>query len=107
MTRARFQLGTMTLPFSWTLAVGSVAVLLLSLQIYRATLPRPLPGIPYIKASASRPFGNVQDALRYQAAESQMLAFLTLKCVELNSPIVQLFMRPFGRPWVVVSDCEE
>jgi hypothetical protein len=79
-------------------------ILVLVLVAYRATLPKPLPGIPYVKASASRPFGDMLEALRYQAVESEMLAFLTSKCVELNSPIVQLFMRPFGRPWVIVVD---
>lgn len=27
--------------------------------------------------------------------------------IELDSPIVQVFMRPFGKPWVVVSDFKE
>lgn len=29
---------------------------------------------------------------------------MTGACTKLNSPIVQLFVRPFDRPWVIVSD---
>ena len=28
-------------------------------------------------------------------------------CIDLNSPIVQVFMRPFGKPWVILCDFRE
>lgn len=36
-----------------------------------------------------------------------MTGFLLKQVVKMNEPIVQLFLRPFGRPWVVVADFQE
>ncbi|KAF7191952.1 Cytochrome P450 monooxygenase [Pseudocercospora fuligena] len=36
-----------------------------------------------------------------------MISFLAKRSRELNSPIIQVFMRPFSRPWVVLTDGRE
>lgn len=86
--------------------VASVLLLAIYL-IYRATIPKPIPGIPHVAASALRAFGDVPDMLKYHAKTGEMISFLGAKCVELNSPIIQVFLRPFGRPWVVLMDSQE
>ncbi|KAK5129842.1 hypothetical protein LTR08_002779 [Meristemomyces frigidus] len=97
------------MPLASPPAFGVVAgvLLLAGYFLYRATIPKPIPGIPYVAASAMRAFGDVPDALNYHAKTSETIAFLGQKCVELNSPIVQVFMRPFSRPWVVLMDSQE
>ncbi|KAF2160919.1 hypothetical protein M409DRAFT_70014 [Zasmidium cellare ATCC 36951] len=72
-----------------------------------AALPKPIAGIPYDRKSANRLLGDVPDALKHHAQTSEMVTFLEKKCLELGSPIAQVFMRPFSRPWVVLIDGRE
>ncbi|KAK3109782.1 hypothetical protein LTR53_016586 [Teratosphaeriaceae sp. CCFEE 6253] len=66
--------------------------------LYRSAIPTPIPGIPYVKRSATRPLGDFPDAVKYNAKTRELTKFLVDKCVELDSPVVQVFMRPFSRP---------
>lgn len=83
--------------------VFSVILILL----YRAALPKPIPGIPYDRTSAGRILGDVPDALKYHGETHEMVTFLEKRCRELGGPICQVFMRPFAKPWVVVMDGRE
>ncbi len=80
---------------------------ILGFLLYRAALPKPIPGIPCAPNSINRLFGDVPDALKYHAKTSETVAFLASRCEELKSPIVQVFLRPFSRPWVVLADSHE
>lgn len=90
-----------------TAALFAGVLVTLGFLLYRAALPKPIPGIPYARYSINRPFGDVPDALKYHAKTSETIAFLASRCEELKSPIVQVFMRPFHRPWVVLADSRE
>lgn len=90
-----------------TLSILAGVLLLAGYVISRALTPKPLPGIPYDAASAGRLFGDVPDLLKHQAKTQETLSFLGKKCVELRSPIIQVFFRPLGRPWVVIADSQE
>lgn len=79
-------------------AAGSVIILLWFLRL--AALPRPLPGIPYNKVSAGRIAGDVPELRK----TGRTRAWLRDRFATHNSPIVQVFMAPFGKPWVLVSD---
>ena len=74
---------------------------------YRAALPRPIPGIPYHKSAANSLFGDIPRLLKHYTAEKAITAWFPLQCIELDSPIVQLFIRPFGRPMVFLADWRE
>lgn len=89
--------------------VGLLAALipLALVLLYRAILPKPISGIPYNQVAARQLFGDVPEALKYHARTEQMLGFLVERCKQLQSPICQVFMRPFARPWVVVCDGRE
>ncbi|KAL8942489.1 MAG: hypothetical protein Q9216_001633 [Gyalolechia sp. 2 TL-2023] len=89
-----------------TALVAGVLVTL-GFLLYRAALPKPIPGIPCAPYSINRLFGDVPDALKYHAKTSETVAFLASRCEELKSPIVQVFVRPFSRPWVVLADSRE
>lgn len=51
--------------------------------------------------------GDVPDFLKHYAKTREMMSFLAVKCQEMNTPVIQLFMRPLGRPWVVLCDGRE
>ena len=74
---------------------------------YRAALPRPIPGIPYHKSAANSLFGDIPKLLRHLTTDKAMTTWFPLQCIELDSPVVQLFIRPFGRPMVILADWRE
>jgi len=82
-------------------------IVLLAFFVYRWALPKPIPGIPYDRKSANRLLGDVPDALKHVSETKEMVSFLVGRCEKLNSPVVQVFLRPFQRPRVVVMDGRE
>ncbi|KAL8750098.1 MAG: hypothetical protein Q9184_006547 [Pyrenodesmia sp. 2 TL-2023] len=78
------------------------AVVALAYYIFRLALPKPIPGIPHNPNLGL--FGDIPALKKYNKDTQQVYRFLTDACSNLGSPIVQLFARPFGKPWVIVSD---
>ena len=87
-----------------SLALMGTALLYLA---YRAALPRPIPGIAYHKSAANSLFGDIPSMLRHLTTDKSIINWFPLQCAELNSPIVQLFIRPLGRPMVFLADWRE
>ncbi|KAK5122321.1 hypothetical protein LTR85_004232 [Meristemomyces frigidus] len=99
---------TQHLPWSLsTISLISACVVALGIGLYRLALPKPIPGIPYNKRSAKRILGDVPDALKWHRETSEMFTFLTAQAIKHKSPVVQVFLRPFGKPWVIVTDFRE
>jgi hypothetical protein len=96
---------TTSLPW-WLLApVTIIAVVYL---VYQAAMPPPLPGIPYKTVSASRLLGDLPDMLNHTGKTKKTVSFFAGHCVELNSPITQIFIRPFlSKPRVIITDSRE
>ena len=87
-----------------TLALVSSTLLYLT---YRAALPKPIPGITYHRSAANSLFGDIPSMLKHITSTKEVINWFSDQCVELNSPIVQLFIRPFGRPMVFITDWRE
>ncbi|PHH62804.1 hypothetical protein CDD81_6696 [Ophiocordyceps australis] len=81
------------------MVLGTVAGLLVVL-VYLSALPRPLPGIPYNKASSRRLFGDLKQ-IRSSTYRRQ---WIWSQPREHGAPLSQLFLFPFRRPTVVISD---
>ncbi|KAF2152690.1 cytochrome P450 [Myriangium duriaei CBS 260.36] len=92
------------LPPTYVLAA---AVVVLGYFLYRAALPKPIPGIPHHKKSAQSIWGDVPSLLKHQKNHPQVFDWMTAQALELNSPIFQLFINPFGRPKVFIVDHRE
>ena len=86
------------------LALASGALLYFA---YRAALPTPIPGIAHHKSAANGLLGDIPSMVRHLASTKEVVDWFSDQCVELNSPIVQLFIRPFGRPMVFIADWRE
>ncbi len=83
------------------LATSILAALYLT---YRRLLPKPLPGIPYNKEATKTLLGPM---VKHMADTQELFNWVAAQNIKLNSPIVQVFGRPFARPWVVVADYRE
>jgi cytochrome P450 len=75
--------------------------------VYRWILPRPLPGIPYNKDAANSILGDMTMLIKHARETGEIWSWISLQTVKLNSPIVQVFTRPFSKPWVIVTDFRE
>lgn len=94
------------IPLQLILLVPIVGILACTFLWYTAK-PKPIPGIPYNPASADRLLGDIPDSLAHLAETSELWSFFEQRCRELGSPIIQVFMRPFSKPWVILVDCRE
>ncbi|RFN54955.1 cytochrome p450 1a1 [Fusarium flagelliforme] len=83
--------------FPITLLLSIITTLYL---LRRALLPKPIPGIPYNKNATNSIFG---DLLEFRSAKSRH-TWWALQAVKHQYPLVQIFMKPFGLPWVFVAD---
>lgn len=74
---------------------------------YKWLLPRPLLGIPY-NIGAVKSLRGDQPALgRYLSTGGEFSSWLGERCLEMGSPVCQVFVQPFKLPWVLVADFHE
>ncbi|CZT01291.1 hypothetical protein WAI453_006830 [Rhynchosporium graminicola] len=78
-----------------------------SYLVYCKALPVPLPGIPYNKEATKSVFGDMLAMVKHVGATKELLVWMTSHNIRHQSPIFQIFARPFARPWVVVTDFRE
>lgn len=83
------------------------AILVIGYALYRAALPKPIPGIPYHKASANSILGDLPRLLAHQREHHTIMDWMAQQGSELKAPIYQLFLAPFGKPRVFVTDHRE
>ncbi|KAK5995437.1 Cytochrome P450 monooxygenase TRI13 [Cladobotryum mycophilum] len=82
--------------------IGLAAAALLYF-LYNLALPKPLPGIPYSKEASRRLFGDVKEMRKAKYRRQWVWS----QPREHHAPVVQLFLFPFRRPSVVVTDYYE
>lgn len=69
--------------------------------------PQPLPGIPYNQVASHRILGDVPDLVAEVRRTKETSAWCFSQCRRLGSPVIQLFLRPFSKPFVFVDDARE
>ncbi|KAK0875779.1 hypothetical protein LTR87_010380 [Friedmanniomyces endolithicus] len=94
-------------PIPWAVSLCLFGLVAAGYFLYRVALPKPIEGIPYNSHAVRRILGDVPDAMKYRADTHEVFGFLEEQLVKHNTPIFQFFMRPFGKPWVVISDFRE
>ncbi|KAK6199819.1 hypothetical protein LQW54_009875 [Pestalotiopsis sp. IQ-011] len=85
-----------------TLAVGVITIALFA--AYQYLRPRPLPGIPYNRDAAGKLLGDVPEMMAYVMRTKRIYCWLASLTTRHQSPIVQAFIKPGGKPWVIVTD---
>lgn len=89
------------------LAVVLSTITLVIYALYRSLLPKPIPGIPCNKDTVNRVLGDLPTVLQYQKETGEVFRLFQDFHRRLNSPIIQVFMKPGGRPWVIIADSQE
>lgn len=75
--------------------------------LYFSLLPKPLPGIPYNHSAARSLLGDLPALKSHLHHTHEFWSYPASQARLHASPIVQLFIRPFSRPWIIVSDPRE
>lgn len=96
-------------PFTTTTLLATILTILLAFlyALYRAALPKPIPHIPHHAASATRILGDVPPMLAFTSKHGTFTEWMTKQSTELGSPVYQLFLKPFCKPAVFVTDPRE
>ncbi|KAL2877902.1 hypothetical protein SGCOL_006852 [Colletotrichum sp. CLE4] len=88
-------------------AIFFVAAGLLLYFLYRQALPKPIPGIPYNEAATKSILGDVASLQEGIARTGTFQIWLHEQAAKHNSPLFQIFIRPFGNPMLILSDFRE
>ncbi|KAF4851000.1 Cytochrome P450 monooxygenase TRI13 [Colletotrichum siamense] len=84
-----------------------IVLILSAYALYLFLLPKPIPGIPYNKDAANSLMGDIPALLDSQKQDISLWKWVSSQCEKLQSPIIQLWLAPFSRPLVVLSDFRE
>ncbi|KAI8630507.1 cytochrome P450 [Xylariaceae sp. FL1651] len=91
-----------------TVIAAVIALLFIGAYVlYRQSLPKPLPTIPFNAASAASVLGDGLDMARTVAATGEFGPWCAAQIEKVGAPICQVFVQPFAKPWVLVADYRE
>lgn len=85
----------------------TAAVIVFIAWVYRRSLPKPIPGIPHDPTTLQRPFGDLWEFLAYRKKNGEARRWFATKIRKLDSAIIQVSIKPFGKPIVIISDFRE
>jgi len=71
--------------------------------IYWLSLPKPIPGIPHDPATVKRPFGDLFEFIAHKKQHGEVRRWYPTKIRKLNSPILQVSIKPFAKPIVLMT----
>lgn len=76
--------------------------------LYRWTLPKPIPGIRYNEQATRSILGDAPAMISYiTKTDAAWFEWLLKTSQDLNSPLVQVFLRPLSQPLIVLCDYRE
>jgi hypothetical protein len=86
-----------------------VPILTLSIYVlYKWALPRPYPNIPHNKHATRSLLGDIPGLLEHGTRTGQAFQhWIREQVTHHNSPLIQIFIRPFEKPVLVLSDFRE
>lgn len=97
--------------FHTSLVSITLFILLFSLVlygVYRLALPKPIPGIPYIKSSAHNVLGDLPAMASHIAkTDGTFITYISSVVQTLNAPLVQVFFTPLSKPLLILADFRE
>lgn len=91
-----------------TLIAILAAIAIVAYLFYLLILPKPLPGIPYNISSAKHPLGDLLALSSHISnTNGSLITFFSSTLEYLNTPLAQVFIKPLGRPVLLLSDFRE
>ncbi|KAK1992098.1 hypothetical protein LX36DRAFT_662729 [Colletotrichum falcatum] len=75
--------------------------------LYRWLLPKPIPGIANSPEATASLLGDAPAMIKEVAVTGEFRVWCAKQVARMNSPLCQIFIRPFSKPWVLVADFRE
>lgn len=94
-------------PVSPTLALSLAIIVVALYRFYLWLLPKPFPDIPYNVESTKRLLGDAPDMRRAIEETQEFNTWCAAQNEKHKSALVQVFVEPFGKPWLLLSDFAE
>jgi hypothetical protein len=101
------QLLIRTLALLFTGWGSGISCILALYPFYQWLLPKPIVGIPFSVAATQNLLGDVPELAAEVSRTRNFNSWLKKKAESFNSPVAQVFMRPFSKPFVILSDFRE
>ncbi|KAL8833752.1 MAG: hypothetical protein Q9176_007832 [Flavoplaca citrina] len=76
-------------------------------SLYRWLLPKPIPGVAYNPNATKSLLGDAPDMIKEVTLTGEFRVWCAKQVKLMNSPICQVFIRPFSKPWVLLADFRE
>jgi hypothetical protein len=92
---------------STTIGVGLGMIAAAVYTLYQWLLPKPIPGIAYNPDATKLLFGDAPDMLREISVTGEFGTWCARQVKKMDSPVCQVFIRPFSKPTVLVADFRE
>ncbi|KAI1773024.1 cytochrome P450 [Hypoxylon cercidicola] len=87
--------------------VTLVTIFFILYCLYQWLLPKPVPGIAYNHEAAKSLFGDAPSMMKEVRVTSEFRVWCSKQMTKMNSPICQVFIRPFSKPWILLADFRE
>ncbi|KAJ8123122.1 hypothetical protein ONZ43_g849 [Nemania bipapillata] len=75
--------------------------------LYQWLLPKPIPGIAFNPEATKSLLGDLPAMIKEVTVTGEFRVWCAKQVRKMNSPICQIFIRPFGEPWILLSDYRE
>lgn len=75
--------------------------------LYQWLLPKPIPGIAYNPEATKSLFGDAPAMVKEVSVTGEFRVWCARQMRKMNSPICQIFIRPFSQPWILLADFRE
>lgn len=89
------------------LLVALVVVAFSSYGLYQWLLPKPVPGIAYNPEAIKSLLGDAPAMLEEVKVTGELRVWCAKQMKKMDSPICQVFIRPFSEPWILLADYRE
>ena len=89
-----------------TIAI-TITVAFILYCLYQWLLPKPVPGIAYNPKATRSLFGDTPDMIKEVSVTGEFRVWCAKQVKKMNSPICQVFIRPFSQPWILLADFRE
>ncbi|KAF6811908.1 cytochrome p450 monooxygenase [Colletotrichum plurivorum] len=90
-----------------SLAIVFAAAGLVLYLLYRWALPKPISDIPYNASGAKNLLGDIPSLVEGMQRTGEFNLWLLEQASKLRAPLFQVFIRPLGRPILVMCDFRE
>lgn len=91
----------------YSLLIFAFILLSLSYGTYLWLLPKPVPGIAFNPEATKSLLGDAPGMVKEVAVTGQFRVWCAKQVKRMNSPICQIFIRPFSQPWILLADFRE